>query len=285
MPWPSDLELSVLHGVRPGDMAAAVKAPARPVLNSPEQVARWRETGRPCDVMVDTGMNRLGPDAAGGALGPARRPADRDADEPSRLRRRARPSNERAPARALPDAAGRTSRRRATASPIRAGICLGPEYAFGLTRPGLALYGGIPVAGDSAQGTAIRPVASIEAQIVQVRDVPAGASIGYGANLRRRLRTCESAILNIGYADGYLRVLGERRAMPWPATGFAPVVGRISMDLLAVEIPQAGIVKRIQLAGGKAETASWRSRRGLRRGGLAHHELPAARPRGTAQPI
>jgi alanine racemase len=60
MPWPGDLELSVLHGVMPGDMAAALKSPARPVLNSPEQVARWRETGRACDVMVDTGINRLG---------------------------------------------------------------------------------------------------------------------------------------------------------------------------------------------------------------------------------
>ena len=45
MPWPGDLALSVLHGVLPGDMAAALKSPARPVLNSPEQVARWRETG------------------------------------------------------------------------------------------------------------------------------------------------------------------------------------------------------------------------------------------------
>src|SRR6185436_2758501 len=62
MPWPAELGLSVLHGVGPEDMAAALQSPARPVLNSPEQVARWRESGqgRPCDVMVDTGMNRLG---------------------------------------------------------------------------------------------------------------------------------------------------------------------------------------------------------------------------------
>src|SRR5690606_34809704 len=61
MPWPSDLNLSVLHGPGPEDMAAALASPARPVLNSPAQVARWRETKRPCDVMIDTGINRLGP--------------------------------------------------------------------------------------------------------------------------------------------------------------------------------------------------------------------------------
>src|SRR5512141_1261824 len=60
MPWPGDLNLSVFHGVGAEDMDAALASPARPVLNSAAQVARWRQTGRPCDVMVDTGINRLG---------------------------------------------------------------------------------------------------------------------------------------------------------------------------------------------------------------------------------
>ena len=59
----------VLHGVGPGDVEAAMASSARPVLNSIEQVARWREIapGRDCDIMVDTGMNRLGlePDEVG----------------------------------------------------------------------------------------------------------------------------------------------------------------------------------------------------------------------------
>ena len=72
-PWHGDGAgaLSVLHGVAGDDMAAALASSARPVLNSPEQVARWRGTGRPCDVMVDTGMSRLGvsaADVAGGLL-------------------------------------------------------------------------------------------------------------------------------------------------------------------------------------------------------------------------
>src|SRR3546814_13932850 len=74
MPLPAGVSLSVLHGVGPSDMVAARMLPAHPMLNSAEQVARWREggEGRPCDVMIDTGMNRLGlriEDVLGGALG------------------------------------------------------------------------------------------------------------------------------------------------------------------------------------------------------------------------
>ena len=60
MPLPAGVSLSVLHGVGVTDMVAARTLPARPVLASVEQVARWRAAGegRPCDVMVDTGMNR-----------------------------------------------------------------------------------------------------------------------------------------------------------------------------------------------------------------------------------
>ncbi len=243
-PWPSDLELSVLHGVLPGDMAVAVKGPARPVLNSPEQVRRWRETGLPCDVMVDTGMNRLGltpREARSGLLDGLHIQTLMShlacADEPDH------PMNERQLG------LFRTLRQDIKAARYSlansAGICLGPKYCFGLTRPGLALYGGIPVVGDSAQETAIRPVASIEAQILQVRDVPAGGSVGYGATFAAPW-DMKVGILNIGYADGYLRMLGEGGyALAGDRT--CRIVGRISMDLLAVEIPQAGIVKRIHI--------------------------------------
>jgi alanine racemase len=57
---PEGCTLSVLHGVRAEDMVVATASAARPVLNTAAQVARWRETGLPCDVMIDTGMNRLG---------------------------------------------------------------------------------------------------------------------------------------------------------------------------------------------------------------------------------
>ncbi len=248
MPWPTDLNLSVLHGVGAEDMPVAARSPGRPVLNSPDQVARWRTTGRPCDVMVDTGMNRLGltPEQARSGLldGMSVQTLMSHlacADEPDN------PMNERqlAAFRALRQ--GISAARYSLAN--SAGICLGPKYAFGLTRPGLALYGGIPVPGDSAQEDGLRPVVSIEAQVIQVRDVSAGQSVGYGATFVAP-EDMRVAILNIGYADGYLQLLAERgcaRAGDQPCR----ILGRISMDLMAVEVPQARSVTRIRPAGPK----------------------------------
>ena len=231
-PWPGDLALSVLHGVLPGDMAAAAKSPARPVLNSAEQVARWRETGRPCDVMVDTGINRLGvapADVAGGLLDGLTietlmsHLACADEDSPANEAQRA----------AFVAVAGKVGAKRLSLA-NSAGICLGQDYAFGLTRPGLALYGGVPR--REAEGH-IRQVARVEAQIVQRRRVEAGDRVGYGGTFAAE-RTYELAILNIGYADGYLRGFsGSGRARIGET--FAPVVGRVSMDLTAICVDDA----------------------------------------------
>jgi alanine racemase len=110
-----------------------------------------------------------------------------------------------------------------------AGICLGRDYSFDLVRPGLALYGGIPR--REAEGS-IRQVAHVEAQVVQRRTIHSGESCGYGATFVAEEDT-EAAILNIGYADGYLRGFSSK------GTAFAgefalPVLGRVSMDLIAV---------------------------------------------------
>lgn len=236
MPWPGDLHLSVLHGVQARDMFAARKTRARPVLNSPAQVARWRDTGLPCDVMVDTGINRLGlgvADVASGLLDGLRVEtfmshlacADEDV-----------PANERQ-LRAFTEIAGRVKARRLSLA-NSAGICLGRDYAFGLTRPGLALYGGVPR--READGH-IRQVARVEAEVVQRRRIEAGESVGYGATFTAPA-PCELAILNIGYADGYLRGFsGTGRARI--GDGFAPVVGRVSMDLTAIRVDSVPEVK------------------------------------------
>ena len=120
-----------------------------------------------------------------------------------------------------------------------AGICLGADYAFGLTRPGLALYGGVPR--REAKGH-LRQVAHVEAQVVQRRSVGAGEKVGYGGTFTAE-EACELLILNIGYADGYLRGFSSRgRAKV--AGKWAPVVGRISMDLTAVKIdPGANVAE------------------------------------------
>jgi len=211
---PQGCGLSVLHGVREEDMAVAAALPARPVLNTPAQVARWRSTGRPCDVMIDTGMNRLGLSPTDDLSGLTIRTLMSHlacADEGSAMNAR-----QLAAFTALDVPAERKSLANS------AGICLGPAYSFALTRPGLALYGGIPR--SEARGH-VAQVVFPEAQIVQRRRVAAGGSIGYGATFVAQ-RDIEVAILNIGYADGYLRSFA----------GNAPLLGRISMDLIAIAV-------------------------------------------------
>jgi alanine racemase len=221
--------ISVLHGLAEEDIAVARSSPARPVLNTPAQVRRWREEGqgRPCDVMIDTGMNRLGlaPSEIGEGLLTGLNIdtvmshlacADEDSDMNARQR-----------ALFIETVEGVPAKRRSLAN--SGGICLSKDYAFDLTRPGIALYGGIPR--REAEGN-IAQVVRVQAQIVQRRRIGAGDSVGYNATFTAE-REMELAILNIGYADGYLRGFsGTGQAKL--SGGFAPVVGRVSMDLTAI---------------------------------------------------
>jgi alanine racemase len=112
-----------------------------------------------------------------------------------------------------------------------AGICLGRDFSFDLVRPGLSLYGGIPRV--EAEGH-IRSVARVDAEIVQRRTIPAGESCGYGATFVAKEDT-EAAILNIGYADGYLRGFSSHGSA-FEGEFALPVLGRVSMDLVAVSV-------------------------------------------------
>lgn len=237
MPLPGAVSLAVLHGVGDDDMIAARLIPARPVLNSMEQVRRWRTAGegRPCDVMVDTGMNRLGlrtDEAMGGALDGLTidtllsHLASADEDDGLNARQLAafRTVRDRVPARRYSLANS-------------AGVCLGSDYAFDLTRPGLALYGGVPRAEAAGH---IRQVAFPEARVLQVRDVPAGETVGYGATWTAP-RDSRIAVVNMGYADGYLRCHAGTGAATWQGQPL-PLVGRVSMDLLTFDAGGAGAI-------------------------------------------
>ncbi|MBA3668804.1 MAG: alanine racemase [Sphingomonas sp.] len=233
---PDGGSLAVLHGFGPDDGPAALASTARPVLNSAEQAARWREVapGRTCDVMVDTGMNRLGlrAEEAGCLEG-----LEIDtlmshlacADEDNAMNA-VQLERFRQAAASIP--AKRTSLANS------AGICLGRDYSFDLVRPGLALYGGVPRA-EAAEH--IAQVARIEAQIVQRRTIRAGESGGYGATFTASADT-EAAILNIGYADGYLRGFSAR-GCAFAGEMALPVIGRVSMDLIAVDCGAAADLK------------------------------------------
>ncbi|HEY0597556.1 alanine racemase, partial [Sphingopyxis sp.] len=226
MPLPAGVSLSVLHGAAAADMIAARTIPARPVLGSVEQVRRWRDAGegRPCDVMVDTGMSRLGlrpQEATSGVLrGLAIETllshlasADEDSEQNARQLAAFQAIRQAVPARRYSLANS-------------AGICLGADYAFDLTRPGLALYGGTPR--PEAAGH-IRQVAFPEARVLQVRTVRAGETVGYGATWTAR-RDCAVAVANMGYADGYLRCHAGSGGAMWQGRAL-PLIGRVSMDL------------------------------------------------------
>ncbi len=226
--------ISVLHGPATADEAQWARAAGvRPVLNSLEQVARWRAAGGGrCDIMVDTGINRLG--LALDALGdPALGGLEIDtamshlacADEDS-------PRN----AAQL----GRWREACAALDPCRtslansAGIALGTDYHGELTRPGLALYGGIPRAELAAR---IAQVVRIEATVLQVRPLAAGDAVGYNATFVAE-RPMRVGTVALGYADGYLRAWSGC-GMLHSGTAQLPVVGRVSMDMCAVDLTAA----------------------------------------------
>lgn len=230
-----EVAVSVLHGVRDEDLAAALAARnARPVLNSVQQVRRWREAGGgACDVMVDTGMNRLGirpEDVVDGLLDGLTvetlmsHLASADEDVAFNVMQRDRFAALR----------GRTGARRMSLA-NSAGIGLGSDYAFDLTRPGIALYGGIQ---SPAFAGRIVQVVTPQTQLVQRRLVPAGQGVGYNLTWTARADT-EVAILNLGYADGYLRCFSDKGLAHSDDGMTLPVIGRVSMDLTAIDVSAA----------------------------------------------
>lgn len=226
--------IAVLHGpLTHRDCKYALATGVRPVINSIRQAQLWHEAGGgPCDLMVDTGMNRLG--LRREELGdPAIAALDVDvlmshlacADEESALNGQQ--------ARAFRAIVGEIPHHRASLA-NSAGVALGKAFAFGRTRPGLALYGGVPreeLAGH------IRQVVTPEAALLQVRHVPAGESVGYGATFAAP-HDMRVGIVSIGYADGYLRCWSEKGTFRH-GDALLPVLGRVSMDMTAVDLTKA----------------------------------------------
>ena len=239
-----DVTIYILAGLITGSAPVLAAHRLRPVLGSPGEIAEWataRRNGLAAEaaVHVDTGMNRLGLSLAE-AKGLA---ADPDllaliaprllvshlacADTP------AHPLN----AKQLAD----FHEARALFPGVRAsfansaGVFLGREYHFDLVRPGMALYGGI----FSEARAPLRPVVTAEARVLRVRDGAAGSTVGYGAT--QTLATpSRIAILGAGYADGYHRAASSRDGKPGPRVFIrgqhAPILGRVSMDLIAVDV-------------------------------------------------
>jgi len=226
--------IAVLHGpMNAADCAYSRSIGAVPVINSLDQAERWIASGGGrCHLMVDTGINRLG--IAPGEAGDARIAAlDIDilmshlasADENTAMNRMQ--------AELLREAAEVIPHHRLSIA-NSAGIALGPAFAFDVTRPGIALYGGVPRAELSG---IIRPVAQVEAQLLQCRSLAPGDAVGYNAAFiaKTPMRT---GTVSIGYADGFLRLRGPGSALSHKGRAL-PILGKVSMDMVVVDLTAA----------------------------------------------
>lgn len=233
-------EIVVCDGVVRGAEAEFVEHCLIPVLNSLDQIDRWAahahgQNELPAILHIDTGMNRLG-------LGKAE--VERLVALPERLKGMDLHLVISHLARAdEPDEPMNTgqleyfNRLRALLPPCRAGLAassgifLGSEYHLDQVRPGAALWGIAPFPGKR---NPMNQVLELHAQIIQVRDVDSLQTVGYGATHRLR-RPSRIATVGVGYADGYLRALSNR-SLGFIGDHPAPLVGRVSMDLITLDV-------------------------------------------------
>ena len=235
----------VLNGPLPGTEGELMAARVVPVLNSLGDLELWRAAGRAAGVRpaaalhIDTGMSRLGlPDDE----------VDRLAQDPSPLADvelscyMTHLSS--APEPADPENAAQLERfdaalARLPAAPVSfansAGIFLGKAYHRDLARPGVALYGVNPT---PERENPMQRVVTLKARVLQVRQIDAQRGVGYGATFRAQGPT-RIATIAAGYADGLLRHLSNSGYVTVGGR-HAPVVGRVSMDSITVDVTALG---------------------------------------------
>lgn len=222
--------ICVFSGHMAGDAPRLREANLTPMINSVDQLLLHVETlpGHAFGIQLDSGMNRLG-------MEPAEWAALRDialsqkpvlvmshlacADEPDHAMNRQQ-------LQAFTDMTDGLQIARSLAA--TGGTLLGAPYHFDLTRPGIGLYGGLPFI-DAA------PVVTLDIPVIQIREVETGESVGYGnafvADSPRRIATVAA-----GYADGLIRAMGGGGATLTYDGHKTPTLGRVSMDLLTVDV-------------------------------------------------
>lgn len=233
--------IGILNGLMPGCAADYAQHRLAPVLNHAGAIAEWTAFCRqqqkrlPAFVHIDTGMNRLG-------LGPAEVAAliadpsplgdlellgylshlatadEVDSPLPGVQRDRFRSALDR-----LPPARASLAN--------SSGIFRGAQFHFDLARPGCALYGINPT---PETGNPMARTVRLDARVLQVRHIDSTGTVGYGATHPVSPGT-RIATIAVGYADGYLRSLSGAGSV-WFGEQEAPVIGRVSMDLITVDI-------------------------------------------------
>ncbi len=230
-------QINILSGHMPGDTEMIHDLDLTPMLNSLEQITRHLEAlpGAPFGVQLDTGMNRLGLEMvewqavapilieAGPVMVMSHLACADEPDHPMNLRQ-LQTFHEMTDGIGLPRSLAATG-----------GIMLGPQYHFDLTRPGIGLYGGRPF--DTAER-----VVSLSLPVIQTREVAPGEAVGYSCAWEAE-GPAVIATVAAGYADGLPRTLSNR-AMLWDRDIPCPLVGRVSMDLITVDVTHLPEVPR-----------------------------------------
>lgn len=243
-----EADIYVLNGLIGGTGEDLLSNRLKPVLGSSEEVAEWRglasrlQRELAAAIHVDTGMNRLGmredeartlvDDPAGLAgidvgLVISHLACGSEPDHPLNAAQRSAFQRVRALFPGIPGSLANS-----------AGIFLGSDYHHDMVRPGISLYGGAALDSHLSENP-MRPVARVDARILQVRTVAEGEGIGYGSAETAR-RDSRVAIVAAGYADGYHRRAGssdaDRGAKGLYGQQSVPIIGRVSMDLIAFDV-------------------------------------------------
>jgi alanine racemase len=250
-----DATIYVLNGVIPGSAQAFAADHLRPVINSTTELAEWdafvatKNWRGGAALHVDTGMNRLGitvEEAAaiaprlqsenhGFTLVMSHLACAESPDHPMNARQLRLFRDIRMAYRGVASSLANSS-----------GIFLGERAYCDLVRPGVALYGVNPTPGKA---NPMRRVVELKGRIIQVRTIDKGETVGYGAAFTAG-RASRIAIIAVGYADGFLRSAGTARGKPAAEVIVAgkrcPLAGRVSMDVLAVDVTDVaeGAVRR-----------------------------------------
>ncbi len=235
----------VLNGLLPGTASTYADINVRPVIGSLVELAEWdafcatNQWHGGAALHVDTGMNRLGISAdEAAALAPRIRAENHGItllmshlvcselpEHPLNEKQIQLFRDVRLLYRGIPGSLANSS-----------GIFLGSSAHCDVVRPGAALFGVNPTPGRS---NPMRPAVELHAHVLQVRTVPKGETIGYNALWTAKHAT-RVAVVTVGYADGYPRAASATDAAPGAEAIVAgtrcPLAGRVSMDLLAIDI-------------------------------------------------
>lgn len=236
--------IGLLNGLPESELQPLIDLKLWPVLNSLPELRRWQAAAKgaarplPAILHFDTGMNRLGFEAADIDALTNRQDAMAGLELRLVMSHLACADEPQHPLNAMQLQAFRRILSRFPQAPASlansAGVLLGRDYQFDLVRPGCALYGLQPTPGTAG----FNPVVRLSTRVLQIRTVKRGETVGYGASYRAESPRVV-AIIGAGYADGWPRALSGHGHVAFQGRRL-PIIGRVSMDLSAVDVTALG---------------------------------------------